>query len=210
MEELRSTDALDREILEDARKKAYRILAAATETVKAAGEEEEAKIKEALAELRARFEKHDEEIRREILARLPLDKRRIHTEWVEASLKSAMKDYLESLSRERLLSLLEGELALRLRSCPEAVEAGDKPFPVIYRGLSREEAEGILRRVWPGNSWVLEIPQGRLARGDLPVLVADPPPARITASVEALAEELLRDRRAEMAAALLGEEALDD
>jgi hypothetical protein len=210
MEELRSTDTLDREILEDARKKAYRLLAAAAETVKAAEEEEETKIKEALAELRERFERYDEEIQREILARIPLDKRRIHTEWVEASLKSAMKTYLGGLSRERLLSLLEGELALRLRHCPEAAEGGDRPFPVAYRGLSREEAEGILRRVWPGKSWVLEASTGSLARGDFPALVADAPPVRITASVDALAEELLRDRRVEMAAALLGKGALDD
>ena len=33
MEELQSTDILDREILEDARKKAYRILKTAAETV---------------------------------------------------------------------------------------------------------------------------------------------------------------------------------
>lgn len=207
MEELRSTDALDREILEDARKKAYRILAAAAETVKAAEEAEEEKIREALAELRERFEAHDQEIRREILARLPLDKRRLHTEWVEASLKSAMRAYLSGLSRERLLSLLEGELALRLGNCPEAA-GGDKPVPVRYRGVSREEAEGILRRVWPASSWISE--EGGPVRGDFPALAAETEVARITASVDALAEELLRDRRAELAAALLGKEAVDD
>jgi hypothetical protein len=175
--------------------------------VKSAYEAEEEKIKAALAELRERFERHDEEIRREILARLPLDKRRIHTEWVEASLKSAMKAYLEGLSRERLLSLLEGELALRLGNCPEA--AAERGFPVVYRGLSREEVEGILRRVWPDSAWALEAPTGG-GQGDFPALVAETALARITASVEALAEEVLRDRRAEMAAALLGSEARDD
>ncbi|MDR2631114.1 MAG: ATPase [Spirochaetaceae bacterium] len=211
MEELRSTDILDREILEDARKKAYRILKTADDTVKSTEEIWKKKTEEAVADIGRRYERREEQTRAEIMARLPLDKRRIRSEKVEFFLQSAMEGYLRGLSRERVLSFLERELAKRFRECPQLEDPGQGEFPVIYRGLSREEAQGLLRRVFPQEAWVLQQAEGgfRLP-GTFPALVADTQAVRLIASIDAVARELLEDMRAELVAALLGEGFLGD
>jgi hypothetical protein len=211
MEELRSTDILDQEILEDARKKAYRILKTADDAVKSAGETWEKKIEDALADINRRYTRREEQSRTEIMARLPLDKRRIRCEKVEFFLSSAMDAYVAGLSRERLLSLLEGELVKRFRECPELAEPRDAGIPVVYRGLTPDEAQGLLGRVFPRGEWVLTPAAGgfRLP-GTLPALIADAPEVRIIASIDGIARELLADRRAELVAALLGEDFLGD
>jgi hypothetical protein len=211
MEELRSTEILDREILEDARKKAYRILKTADDTVKTAAEAWEKKTKDAVADIGRRYKFREEQTRGEIMARLPLDKRRIRSEKVESFLQSAMQRYLGALSRERLLFLLERELTKRFRECPELTESRNEDLPVTYRGLTREEALEILRRVFPQGTWTLkQVEGGFTLPGTFPALVADVPAVRITASIDGMARELLEDKRAELVAALLGEGVLGD
>ncbi|MDR1107600.1 MAG: ATPase [Spirochaetaceae bacterium] len=211
MEELRSTDILDQEILEDARKKAYRILKTADDTVKSAGEAWKKKTEDTAADMEQRYTHREEQTQTEIMARLPLDKRRIRSEKVEFFLSSAMEAYLAGLSRERILSLLERELVKRFRECPELAEPRDAGIPVVYRGLTREEAQGLLGRAFSGGEWVLKPAEsGFRLPGTLPALTADAPEVRVTASIDGMARELLADRRAELVAALLGEDFLGD
>lgn len=211
MEELRSTDILDREILEDARKKAYRILKTADDTVKSAGEEWKKKTGDAIADIDRRYGRREEQTKAEIMARFPLDKRRIRSERVESFLQSAMREYLTGLSKERILALLEGELAKRFRECPELAEPRNKELPVTCRGITREDALELLRRVFPQGAWtVSQAGPGFSLPGTFPALVADIPAVRITASIDRMAQELLADKRAELVAALLGEGALGD
>jgi hypothetical protein len=211
MEELRSTEILDREILEDARKKAYRVLKTADDTVKNAGELWKKKTEDALADINRRYNRREEQARGEIMARLPLDKRRVRSEKVESFLQSAMKGYLEGLSRERLLSLLGRELARRFRECPELADLREGGLPVTYRGLAREEALEILQRVFPQGGWALKPAEpGFKLPGTFPALVADAPAVRITASIDGMARELLEDKRAELVSALFGEGVLGD
>ena len=206
MEELQSTDVLDREILEDARKKARRLLAAAEETVAAASKAWEARTARDLEELRRNYAARVEQAREELMARLPLDKRRAHSEKVEALLLSAMGEYLGGLSREKLLALLEGEL----RRCAAGLpESGSGPLEAVCRSLSREELAALLDAALPGRQWTFpETPALRRIPGDLPAILVNAPEARITASVDALAAALMEDRRAELVAALVGPEAL--
>ncbi|MFP3088821.1 ATPase [Treponema sp. TIM-1] len=207
MEELRSTDILDREILEDARRKAYRILKTADDTVQSAEELWKKKTEDAVADIGRRYERREEQTRTEIMARLPLDKRRIRSEKVESFLQSAIEGYLTGLSRERILSLLEEELAKRFRKCPELEDPRQGELPVIYRGLTQEEVRGLLQRVFPQGVWVLKQAEpGFRLPGTFPALVADTQAVRIIASIDGIARELLEDKRAELVAALLGED----
>ncbi|GAB1481706.1 hypothetical protein MASR2M78_05210 [Treponema sp.] len=80
MEELRSTEALDREILEDARKKADRILKNSETAKKLVIETWHKKKKDDIAALEKKSNKRIAAQRSEILARLPLDKRRSRAE----------------------------------------------------------------------------------------------------------------------------------
>ncbi len=205
MEELKSTDVLDKEILEDARKKANRILRQADETIKADSEAWEKKFLDAEAEVRQKYEDRISRNKTEIMARLPLDKRRIRSEYVENVLQSAIASYLNSLTREKLLSLLERELRLRASLLPL------DNLTVMYRHLSDDEAEKIVKKVLPGAVWTkAKADPAYTLSGTFPEIIIDSPDIRIIASVDAASMDLLSGRRAELTAALLGEEALND
>jgi hypothetical protein len=216
MEELQSTEVLDREILEDARRKAQRILKAADEDAAASGKRWEKKIQRARAELTGRFEERLETGRAEIMARLPLDRRRLALERIDRLLNEAAASYLKDAGRERLLGILERELCERAAEFQD--EKKEKPghdkdalkkdsFKVVYRFLSRNEAEGLLKKAFPDSAFALE--EEALHAGSFPGVIADSGAARISVSVDAAVETLLLEKRGELAAALLGEEALN-
>jgi hypothetical protein len=204
MEELLSTESLDREILEDARRKAQRILKTADETAASAAAQWEKKTGRAVARAGRRYQARIEKDREEIMARLPLDKRRSRLEKIDRLLREAMEKCLAELPRPKLLAILEAELRERLEACPEC---GDAAGRVMSRGLSEDEREGLLKKYLPRGNWT---PDGDYTffnlPGNFPALIIDTPAVRLTASVDLAAEALLKDKRAELTAALLGED----
>jgi vacuolar-type H+-ATPase subunit E/Vma4 len=214
MEELQSTEVLDREILEDARRKAQRILKTADEEAAASDKSWEAKTQKALVELNRRFGERLETGRAEIMAHLPLDRRRLSLERIDRLLHEAAASYLRGLDREKLLAILEREL--RERSAELEDEKGEDSrhdkdsFKVIYRFLSREEADGLLKKAFSNSGFSVEEGDAAYLRaGSFPGIVADSGAVRISVSADAAVETLLSEKRGELAAALLGEEALD-
>ena len=201
MEELKSTEALDREILDDARKKAHKILKTAEETLTAQTREWEQKTQDAVSSVRKAYEAQTKKAGDEIMARFPLDKRRLRLESAEKFLKKAMDDFLRSLSREKLVSILERELTERLKVSPDEGEGGT----ILYSGMSPSEADALLKKL-PGAWKLKEDPFVH----EFPSIVINTQSMRITASVDAAADALLKDKRAELAAALLGEGVLND
>jgi hypothetical protein len=206
MEELQSTEVLDREILEDARKKAYRILKTADDTVAANAAAWEKKAAEAAAELESHYAARRQRSVAEISARLPLDTQRLWSEKIETLLRSATEHWFAGLGRERVLALLGTELEKRLAECPEFAAA--ETIRAAYSRLDRAEAEAIIKKQLPRARLVFE----QSAAGDgaedpdraYPELTLDIPAARITASINMLTDSLLHDQRAELATALLG------
>ncbi|MDR0403709.1 MAG: ATPase [Treponema sp.] len=202
MEELQSTEALDREILEDARKKAHKILKTAGETEAASQAAWDGKLDKALAEAGDAYRLREERERREIMARLPLDERRIRSEKIERFLSGAMDDFLRSLDRGKILSVLERELSVRLAACK-----AEGPCVFRYRGLSPDEAGALVEKFLdPRRVSLKEDPLYTVA-GAMPAAALDFPDLRITSSVDAAAAALLSDSRAELAEALLGNDA---
>ncbi|MDR2491208.1 MAG: hypothetical protein LBD20_07390 [Spirochaetaceae bacterium] len=114
MEELRGTDALDREILDDARRKAGRIVKAAEKTIAQRKSANEQQLQAALETERARFDKKFEEFRSEMEALLELDKARIKTERFDSLLRGAAETYLRSLSGAQKKACIDGILEKRL------------------------------------------------------------------------------------------------
>ncbi|MDR2418126.1 MAG: ATPase [Treponema sp.] len=210
MEELQSTDVLDREILEDARKKAYRILKDSEEDVKSAVELWERKTTAVIAENRERYASRFAAMRNEIVARLLLDKRRVRSEKIESLLKKAMAGYLQSLPRETLLSLLENELHQRLTELRETNEFPTTGVTVRINNLSNAESEAILKKYLTPGTWTLETAgTATLVEDKFPRLTLDAPSVRINASVDSVGHELLEDKRAELLVALLGDTVLE-
>jgi hypothetical protein len=150
----------------------------------------------------------------EIMAHLPLDRRRLALERIDRLLREAAASYLEGLDREKLLGILARELCERSAEIEdgegEDSVRGKPELKVIYRFLSPEEVEGFLRKAFPDSSFSLE--EGSAAyihAGSFPGIVADSGAVRISVSADAAVETLLSEKRGELAAALLGEEALD-
>ena len=210
MEELRSTEVLDREILEDARKKAFKILKTADDTVEAQTKRAEKKTQKALNEIRKTYERRTQKVQEEILARLPLDKRRLRSEIAEHFLNEAMNDFLKNLERRDLLSILEKELQKLLAACEDFEKLTEEKIRITYFAMDEAEAKTMLQKLFnrnTGKSWTWEKQEGHAG---FPAVILNTPRLKISASVESTAGDVLKDRRAELAACLLGEGVLND
>jgi len=119
MEELRTTEVLGNEILEDARKKAQKILKTAEDTLATQDRDWERKLKRSTDSIRKTYADKIKKTNDEIQARLPLDKRRLRSETTEGFLVKAIDAFLRTLSREKLLFILEKELKARLLACAD-------------------------------------------------------------------------------------------
>ena len=219
MEELRTTEVLDREILEDARKKAHRILKTADDTLEIQKRDWEKKISGAVNSIRNAYAERTKKIDDETFARLPLDKRRLRSETVEGFLVKAMEDFLRSLKRETLLSILKNELSQLIKT---GVEKGEIHQALVrYSGMTLSEAGELLKEISFSEEWKLEEDHSEIleeisedkklyAIHEFPSIVVDTETFRINVSVESSAGALMKEKRAELAAALLGEGVLND
>ena len=229
MEELRSSEALDREILEDARKKAFKILKTADDSLAVQTKDWDKKILDSVESLQKTYAERKKRSVEEILARLPLDKRRLRSEAIESFLVKAMDDFLKSLSREKLLSILGNELSRLLvvslseGAAGEWESSGEKP-ELLFSGMNKSEIRGVLEKAFSafcsitndqgGNgintnfeNW--ELKEDRRVQ-EFPSVVINTRFRKISASVESAVLTLMKDQRAELAAALLGEGVLGD
>jgi len=200
MEELQSTEILDREILEDARKKAVRILKTAETTISAQNAQWEQKIAENVKNLEKKYAEEKKAEYERVMARLPVDKLRIKIEKIENMLKSAVENWYKSLERAQILELLGGELAIIKKQKTENNNAAAKVY-----GIDRNEAEIILKNV-NLNCVIEEVHSESL----YPSIIIDTDDVRITASVEKMIEFLLDEKRAELIEALIGRDFLGD
>jgi len=230
MEELRTTEVLDREIQEDARKKAFKILKNADDALGAQDRDWEKKTQDALESIRNVYAERTKRETDEILARLPLDKRRLRMERYESFLGKAMNDFLRGLKRETLLSILERELLERFKAWAdgEKGKASMTAAEVRYAGLGLPEAKELLKRVINDlgkksdnfapdktkvENWELkeDTPNVNVsAVHEFPFVVINTQSLKLAASVEDAAAALLEEKRAELAVALFGEGVLDD
>jgi|TergutMp193P3_1026864.scaffolds.fasta_scaffold14502_3 hypothetical protein len=197
MEELQSTEILDREILEDARKKALRILKSADETILAQSEEWGKKAAEDINELDKKYNEQKEAAVEKVMARLPIDKLRAKVEKIEGLLQFAVDTWYNGLSRPRVLELLKNELSKRLALCGEfSSSAGERAF---YHGLDRKEAEETLKAVKITCN-IEEIPSA----DRYPSITLETGEMRIIASIQKTIDFLLQEKREELVGALVG------
>ena len=200
MEELQSTDILDREILEDARKKAHRILKTADDTIKAKSADWETKLKGTLDELEEKYAKNSKSITEEIMAVLPIDKQRARARKIEELINSAVENWYARLSRRRVLGFLQGELSKRIASCGGFSSSGG--ITAYIHKVEKAEAEAVLKAVLPGKACAIETMQSSSA---YPHIILENNEVRIYASVGKAVDFILGEKREELIAALLGD-----
>jgi len=207
MEELKTTKALEMEIIDDARKKAQEILKTADDTLAAQKLEWEEKLRTDLDSARKNCLDRMKSAKEEIFAKLPLDKRRLRSETAESFLVKAMDDFLCSLEREKLLSILKGELTDRFTA--EIDSNVMRNAKIIYSGMDLREAAGLLKKVTNAEFQDADFTVDA-HNHKFPFIEINAESIKITVSVENAAADLLKDKRAELASALLGEGVLYD
>ena len=206
MEELQSTDILAHEILEDARKRAQKILKTAAAMAQSKSTEWEQKTAETLDELRTRYAERERIAAHEVMTFLPIDKRRAKTRKIEELLNAAVENWYSSLSRERVLALLEHELVRRLAFCDGFTNAGTAYRVKIHR-LDSVEAKAILQEALSGKPCIIEETYSPSA---YPVLILETGDERIHASIDGTMDYFLSRRRVELTEALVGKAALEE
>ena len=197
MEELQSTELLDHEILEDARKKAHRILKTADDTIKTKLADREKNLNETMSELERKYAQQSKFATDEIMAHLQIDKQRVKTKKIEELLSAAVKTWYAGLSRDRVLALLKGELAKRVA----ASDLSGGAIKAQIHQIQRTEAESILQAVLPGKCSIEEI----TSVSPYPEIILETPQARIYASIGKTVDALLGEKRAELVEAMLGQ-----
>jgi V/A-type H+-transporting ATPase subunit E len=136
MKELRSTETLDREIEEDARKKAERILKNADAEAQKIAVAVENQVQETLEERRAGLEDDYSRFVRDQEAILPLDQIRYLASFEDTAITKAMDAYLRSLPPEKKEAILAEQLAA-YRSLLEGQQVTVECFGVTEKAAAK-------------------------------------------------------------------------
>ena len=140
MEELRSTEALDNEIRNDARKRAGKILEKAKENVLSLKDSTDKKLSDAIAEAERQSASRLEMQKKNIDASVPLEKGRQLVSFIYDSVMDAINSYLEQAGEARRFDIVS---ALVLRS--KAFLDG-KELEATVVGFDLQSAQKMLKK----------------------------------------------------------------
>ena len=134
MQELRSTEILDKEIRSDARHKAEAVLKRADEECAQILAGVDRRIEVAKQEKQEFYEKKLAAVEKDLNASGPLEKQRLEVSFVQDELVKAINKYLKDLPQEKRLELV-------LNSCTlDKAVAGSNEFNVFVYGFDKETA----------------------------------------------------------------------
>jgi len=198
MEEMVTTEAIRKEILDDARKKAEHLLREADEEVaKAAAAGEEA-TKAQVEEIRRTGAQKAARFKAETLARIPLEKTRVKTAYVDRKVREAFDRFMEGLSEARVC-----ELSALLLKDSEAYFKG-KELLVRYKGISAKAAADVAARKFSGSKIGTPVEDATLGGSGIFIETSDGS-VSVRATMDLIEERLLNRRRGELARALCAE-----
>ncbi len=204
MEILKTSETLEQQILEDARRKASRILEAAEKDARSIAAQWEAKRRDDGGRIAAEAEEKVRGLRQELESSLPLDFMRTRLSATEEALRGALDELFAALSPAELARVL-GALLSRA-----AQAFGEARVSVGWRGIDAGAARGIVEAALP-RAVVEDVhedaagpgPLGGAASRGVVVATVDGR-IRCRATLDELAARLLEERREELVAALLG------
>lgn len=111
MNELRSTEILDKEIQADARKKSERILASAKAECESIANSVPSRVEQAKKERSAKYDEKITAFENDRKASVPLEKERFLVSFIQNSIDKAIDGYVETLSEDEKLELVLKRLA---------------------------------------------------------------------------------------------------
>lgn len=138
MEELRSTEILDKEIQADARRKAEKLLEAADGECRAIGGAVSSRVEAARKERRAQAKSEYTAFSRNKEAAVPLEMQRYLVDFEDKAVLAAINAYLESAGAEARAGMLA-----RLARRRAAALAGER-FSAVYFGLTQSAAQALI------------------------------------------------------------------
>lgn len=105
MEELRSAEVLDKEIQDDARKKAEKILRNADSQCEQIMAQVESRLEEAKKEKEIYFNQKADQVKKDLDSSMPLEKSRFLVSYISSSIAKGINEYLKTLSSEKRFEL---------------------------------------------------------------------------------------------------------
>ena len=141
MEELRSTEILDKEIREDARRKANRILNNATVECEKILEEINIRFEKDADAKKSEYQFKIDEYKKNKEASVPLEKQRFLVNFENDSIDKAINQYLEKLSDDDKLKIIKNLLEKYI------FDFNEKKVYVEYLGFSKDEITKVVNSV---------------------------------------------------------------
>lgn len=198
MEEIVGSEAIKSEVLDDARKKAARILEEAEEESAKAVAAIEAAAAVAVEGVVRENEAKAARYRMETMARFPLERTRMRAVFVEAALRDAARGYMAALPPERVAALAEA----MLRRGASFLEG--KEIELRRSGLSEQAARSIAERALPRAASLRPVEEPALPAPGLVAAAVDGS-VELRATMDLVEASLLDAHRGELAQALCGE-----
>ncbi len=146
MEELRSTAIIDSEILEDSRKKAERILSNSENECKAILDAVNQRVSKITEEKNIFYDEKIAAHKRDLLASLPLERKRYLVEFEKDEVKNAIVLYLQALSKEKKLVLVKKLLTRYNKSL------GGSNIRVKVAGFKKEDITSLIKSELKSNT----------------------------------------------------------
>ena len=203
MQELRSTDILDKEIQADARKKAERMLQKADRDCEQLISSVEADIEKAAAEKKDFFARKLDAFETDRKAVVPLEKERFMVSFIQNAVIQNINKYLEGLSEEKRLELVARDFDFNTEQKLNAYVYGfslDAAKKFLSKKLSSHLASCTQTKF---GAAVLEEDLG-LAKPEGIILESEDKNFRWRLTINEVIEKLLDKNRAELSATLFG------
>ena len=207
MEELRSTDILDKEIQDDARKKAEKILKNADAQGQQILADVETRLESAKKDRESYYSQKAAQFKKDLDSSLPLEKSRFLVSYISSSVASAINDYLKTISQEKRI-----QLVLTMLNRFESLTDG-KSFEAAVYGFNLDLAKNELNKnnkLHISSFLTTEFAKtGEVAVDGIEIhegiiLVSDDKVVKIRLTLEELFSELIDKYRNELAVTLFG------
>ncbi len=207
MEELRSTDILDKEIQDDARKKAEKILKNADAQGQQILADVETRLESAKKDRESYYSQKAAQFKKDLDSSLPLEKSRFLVSYISSSVASAINDYLKTISQEKRI-----QLVLTMLDRFESLTDG-KSFEAAVYGFNLDLAKNELNKnnkLHISSFLATEFAKtGEVAVDGIEIhegiiLVSDDKVVKIRLTLEELFSELIDKYRNELAVTLFG------
>lgn len=197
MEVVKSGETLEKQVLEDARAKASRILTESDKECQALRNEWNRRTDQDVRRIEADRDSKIAAVRQELAASVPLDLMRARLSYIQESVNRALKDYFAGLAPSDVARII-GRM---LRRMPPVFQ-GAKAIAYVA-GVSPKDAKRIVEENVPGVS--VEVKDLAAEDGDTGmVLETTDRRIRFRGTLQELGAQLLEQYREELAAALLG------